>query len=435
MSAVAELLRRRNTLKVLQFHKVPFLDRRLLAMIIRACPHVEMVGIYDCPLVHFGDVTCLLDLIHEVNRNRAQLDLPRIGAFDFCPSYHEGMPFQHPWADGYVLSWAPIELEITQRGSFAIVLKAFMKAKAMKLDLLFSKSASFVKFLLRIPNYSLAMAGFLDACHRLVDQNRRGRRAGPIERTRTIYDLLKPVRMGLDKEAANHYPDKVGSISHVCSSCGYEMLREFFTDDARRQRRHVRICAACILFIRLDSDVGQLRPEKREMLGKLFPNWEANAFNKDAPLAGAARGLVMLYTTDNVRPPTPNPVMQANGYVVDPPYEEPLLRDNKRTQDSLQGLPSLQELVESEEYRGPWSRLQREGRGLDMYTRVVWRLRDQGARVPTTGRLVSDARLDGGFPDHPLERQPPTEMLKCKPCTGVSKLTALETLVYNKGWI
>lgn len=48
---------------MLHFEKTPFLDRRVLAAVLRACPNLTMLGVYDCPLIHFGDVICILDMI------------------------------------------------------------------------------------------------------------------------------------------------------------------------------------------------------------------------------------------------------------------------------------------------------------------------------------------------------------------------------------
>ncbi|OAQ83319.1 ribosomal protein L36 [Purpureocillium lilacinum] len=398
MRKFGKILERSNTLTVLHFHKVPFLDRRLLAIILRACSKVEMLGVYGCPLVHFGDIICLLDLIHEINRDRRANDQPTVKALDFCPEFHRGMSSHQPHrAEAYGLSWGPLCLETVQRGVLCLVLKAFMKAKAMKLDLLFSKEGALLSYLLKLPQNELSMATFLDACHRLVGQHKR-RSKGENAQKQLMYDLLKPVRVGLEKvgnDWSSYYIDRMGKSFYFCSSCGYEVVKEFFLAGASRQMpAHARTCAGCMLQAELDLDKGQLRPEKRALLDNLFPDWNKQAFNNEAPLAAASRALINLKTTESVRTQTP-----AAGLAYT------FVRDRKRTFDSLQGLPSLSELLEGPESKQPWRIARHEANGLDMYSRVLWRLRTEG--VPVTEKGKAWPRFDDRLPDHVHECQPP----------------------------
>ncbi|PNY24541.1 Uncharacterized protein TCAP_05534 [Tolypocladium capitatum] len=437
--AVNKIFEQRAGIKVLYFQKTPHLDRRILAVILRACPRVEMIGIYDCPLIHFGDVLCLLDLIHEINLKRREGNLPVIKALDFFPRYHEGMPYQHPWAETYGLTWGPQKLDIVQRGFFCIVLKAFMKAKAMNLDLLFSKGNAFCHFLFKVPNYSLAVPSFLDAMYRLVDLQRAKKGSIDDERKQVTYDLLKPVRIDLEENISHDWPhwycNIMGRYLFFCSSCGYEMLEEFFTAAARDSQPHTRVCAGCLLQLTLDEEGDHLKKKKTATLTKLFPAWHWNCFNHDAPLSAAARGIISLKSTVSERPDPPGIIVNSEGDLVRPPFERPLVRDNKVHSDSLQNLPSLADLVEDPEVAKLWTTVNHQTNNLDMYSRLVRRLREENQHVRGHGLAFENTRFDGGMPDHVEERQPPRVLQQFRLSHSFSNVVKLETMVYNNGWL
>lgn len=435
-----KIFEKQALIRVLHFQKTPFLDRRIVAIILRSCPHVEMIGIYDCPLIHFGDVLCLLDLIHEINKERRRKGLPLIKAFDFFPRFYGGMPYQHATADTYGLTWGPDSLEIVQRGFFGIILKAFMKARTMKLDLLFGKGQAFCDFLYNVPNYTLAVVTFLDALHRYVDLQRR-RNPSENESKQAIYDMLKPVRLGLERVESDWphwYTQIMGNRNIFCSSCGYEMLQEFFTALSRRDRPLTRVCAGCLLQRRLDLEIDHLKREKGHILDSLLPGHDGLQFNKDAPLGQGARGLIRLESTVSKRPPSPLIFVSDEGDVHAPQYTEPLLRDNKVHYDSLQSLPGLGEVVGGAAFAAKWAEAMDRCRKLDMYSRLVRRVSQEsdgamGGRKPR----LSDRRMDGGMPDHVDERQPPRLQVKSKhPLShSFSSIVELEKHLYNKGWL
>ncbi|RCI12299.1 hypothetical protein L249_0276 [Ophiocordyceps polyrhachis-furcata BCC 54312] len=440
---VKNIFIRRSALRVLYFNKVPMLDRRMLAVILRACPLVEMVGVYNCPLIHFGDVICLLDLIHEVNGQRRKDGNPIISAFDFYPRYHRGMPFQHPRANTYGLTWGPDSRDVVQRGFFAIVLKAFMKAKALRLGLLFDKGMAFRDFLYTAPNYSLAVPVFLDALYRISDLRYENRTGKEDEFKQAMYDLVKPVRLGLelpDHDAERWYPKILGKYLVFCSSCGYEMLEEFFTAAVRSDAPpHRRLCAGCILSRRLDREDDHLKQRKMQVLNHLFPKHEAKCFNQDAPLGYEAAGLIRLKTREVERPPSPPVVVNADGHPYQPAYREALVRDNKVCLDSLQNLPSLGDIVQGEEFKTMWYNAFGDGHYVDMYSRLCRRLcdesRDEEAQdIKTTRKVDMRRRVDGGMPDHPEERQPP-KPVGVMASHSFSSVIELETYVYDKGWL
>ncbi|PHH66981.1 hypothetical protein CDD81_4376 [Ophiocordyceps australis] len=396
----------RSVLRVLYLCKIPLLDRRIVAIILRACPNIQMVGIYDCPLIHFGDVICLLDLIHQVNSKRRKQKFPLITSFDFFPRYHCGMPFQHECAETYGLTWAPHALEPIQRGFFAILLKAFMKAKRMKLDL-FDKGKSWRDFLSRVPNYSLAVPAFLDALYRQVDwQAQRREKRSERVKNQILFDLLKPVRLGLDEnivyETQFHGKQQCEIAFWFCASCGYEMLSQFFSQDYQGARPTSRFCAGCDLQSVLDREEDHLKQAKLAVLRTLFPDWQPRDFNVDAPLAPAATGIIKLKSIAT-KPPLSSVAERNWGLKMD---DSMLVRDYKSHNDSLQRIPSLQELVGSDSLP-LWTLAIGAAKAKDIYARVVYAMRIQCTRVQDDGtHVVLTRRADGALPDHAEECQP-----------------------------
>lgn len=339
-----------------------------------------MLGIYDCPLLHFGDVLCLLDLIHEVNRQRRRDKLPQVTALDFyphnrCTSFGNG--------DCATVTRDSVDLDVLQRGFYAVLLKAFAKAKSMNLGLLFTEGKAFRSYLFQIPNPPLSVLSFLDAIERHTELKRIGRFWENNHR-KTIYDVLKPVRLGLEPALENDWPDwyctVMGDHLVFCSSCGYEMLREFFTAGARRMRPHRRVCAACTLQHLLDKEPHGMREEKLGAISTLLPGWKREHFNKDAPLCLGSNGLVKLRSTASKRPEV-NPLQEnANGTMGVRSYMEALVRDNKINHDSMQGLPTLEELVVGDEQGELWRGFFHKCNDEDVYARAKRRLRDETAK-------------------------------------------------------
>ncbi|KAH6900309.1 hypothetical protein B0T10DRAFT_542596 [Thelonectria olida] len=343
--------RRGNMTQVLYLMNIPMLDRRLVAIILRACPQVTMVGIYDCPLIHFGDVIALLDLIHEINTERELKNLPKIKSLDFFPHYNSGIPYDHPSAAAYGVTWSEIPAEIAQRGIFRIILEAFLKAKEMKINLLFDEGKAFRNYLSKLPLLPMAVECFLDGLHRYCSlmQSRSSNGSAAKE---AMFDILKSVRLGIkdmSSDSQNWYGDIMGKHLFFCSSCGHDMVEEFFTGHVReRCRPHTRVCAGCQLRNAMDTETHHQKKAQRDALSRLFKHWNPKDFNEDAPIHRSGETLLKLRTTENVRPLTPGMQVGMNGQLFQPRFMHELVRDNKIHDDSMQNLPTLIELMSEE---------------------------------------------------------------------------------------
>ncbi|KAG5788834.1 hypothetical protein H9Q69_012100 [Fusarium xylarioides] len=364
---LTNIFNRRTNIRVLHFQKTPLLDRRLLACILRACPHITTIGIYQCPLIHFGDIICLLDLIHEVNLNRSSQSLPLVEALDFYPLYQAGMPFKVPAAEkltkaekhrgmepaarethGYGITWTHMNLEVVQRGVFAILLKAVLKTRKLGIRLLMDKDAAFMKYLSDIPMLPGIIFQFLDGLYRYLDLKEAGSEDHAALR-RAKYDMILAVRTGLEPLYRNSldpaYDDTRKVTSLFCRSCGYKMLDIFFCTPPIRNRPDPQDCAGCTLQGLLDHQSDHQKHHDINLMGRfLEKDWDRKGFNVDAPVHDDGQELLSLHTRKTTND-LPLMVLLPNGDFDRPSLQEQLICEHKKNNDCLQGLATLQELL------------------------------------------------------------------------------------------
>lgn len=406
MTAIAQ---RSHLIEVLQFHKTPLLDRKLIAIILRACPHVKMLGIYECPLLHLGDVVYLLDLIREVNMERDRQSLPRVESLDFYPRYHAGMPYEtRNEFETYGFSWLPKDNDTAQRGVLAIVMLAVLKSRHMKVKLLMDRDAAFMTYLLNLPMVPGKVCAFLDGLYRFLDlKEKRSKDENAVKQA--MYDLLKAVRSGLQplkRDWVKYYIQKMGKSFAFCCSCGYEFLPEFFDNGEIGHQPQRRICSACILRGRLNSEEDHLKQQTMSIMAGFYPEWRPNAFNVNAPLLELGHDLAHFKTAKAEADPNPQ-IILPNGEIYWEQREEPLLRNQKFHFDSVQGLPTLATLLNATVEQ------QLDARDAALFVdarrtlSLVWRLCYPGVLLikppPTLAGMIS-AR---GCPDHYDEDQGP----------------------------
>ncbi|KAF5629255.1 hypothetical protein F52700_7573 [Fusarium sp. NRRL 52700] len=364
---LTNIFNRRTNTRVLHFQKTPLLDRRLLACILRACPHVTTLGIYQCPLIHFGDIICLLDLIHEVNLKRSSQSLPLVEALDFYPLYQAGMPFKVPAAEkltkaekrcgmeptarethGYGITWANMDLEVVQRGVFAILLKTVLKARKMGIRLLMDKDAAFMKYLSDIPMLPGIIFQFLDGLYLYLDMKEAGSKDHTAMR-RAKYDMILAVRTGLQLPCRNSrdpsYDETRKVTSLFCRSCGYKMLDIFFCPRVIQNRTDPQDCAGCTLQGLLDHQCDHQKQHDINLMGTfLEKDWDPKGFNVDAPVHDDGQELLSLHTRKTTND-LPLMVPLPNGDFERPSLQEQLVCEHKKNNDCLQGLATLQDLL------------------------------------------------------------------------------------------
>ncbi|PTB68858.1 hypothetical protein BBK36DRAFT_1192222 [Trichoderma citrinoviride] len=395
MEGLLTLMREIHTvstyIEVVHLHDVPLVDRRMLATILRGMPHVVQVGVYRCPLVHFGDLIPILDLIYDINTGRRKKKLPAIKGFDFYPNFEDGMPYQHENAATYGLAWCPLLMDVGQRGFYGILLKAVMKAKALDLGQLFDKDGALMDWMAKVPNVPLGPYCFLDALYRYLEVEDEDP-DGNDKRTQATYDLLKPTRIAfepyLSLDWPLYYTKKMGS-KFFCSSCGYETFREFFPGRAKLLPAYLRTCSACILQRALDEERGHGRAWKLDLLDSVCFLWQPESFNLDAPLYDNGAGLIRLESTETERPND----------------SSALMRDNKFPFDSLVGVPSLEAVAKGSIMACLWTEAVAFAFRYDLQRRGILELRHQYHRRWNGVPAFPPTREDGGAPDHQDELQ------------------------------
>ncbi|RGP58605.1 hypothetical protein FLONG3_11423, partial [Fusarium longipes] len=402
MHLLFAIINRCHVIEVLHFHKNPLLDRRLLAIILRACPHVKMLGIYECPLMHFGDVIFLLDLIHEINLERDEKGLPRVESLDFYPRYHAGVPYKTEWDfETHGLIWKHEDNGMVQRGVLTILMLAVLKSRKMNIGLLMDENAAFMTYLSNIPMVPGKVFAFLDGLYRFLDLKASGSKDENATK-QAMYDLLKAVRGGLEelKHDWPKYYNKMGDGLSFCRSCGYEFLREFFTHHEIGRLHHEMTCSGCILRRRLDDEDDHQKRWSKEIMAPFYPEWNRTDFNPEAPIIAHGRDLVRFRTSKAVRDPTPLGYYLPNGDFMQPDTTIEKVRDQKFHFDSIQGLPSLAALL------GSGEEIRQKARDVALMADTERTLALYGmASFYKFHEDVRDAILELGNPDHYDEHQ------------------------------
>ncbi|KAI1091675.1 hypothetical protein F5B19DRAFT_493246 [Rostrohypoxylon terebratum] len=80
------LLVRAKYVKILHIHCVPTIDTQMAREILKALPNLEVLGIYNCELLHFGTTTSLQNMMQWYNDTSGKAPVK----FDFYPFYYTG---------------------------------------------------------------------------------------------------------------------------------------------------------------------------------------------------------------------------------------------------------------------------------------------------------------------------------------------------------
>ncbi|CAG1959168.1 unnamed protein product [Fusarium graminearum] len=406
MHLLFAIAKRSHLVEVLHFHKTPLLDRRLLAIILRACPHVKMIGIYECPMLHLGDVIFLLDLIHEVNEERKAKYLPPVEALDFYPRYHAGRPYKTTREfETYGFTWKVENNEEVQRGVLTVIMQAVLKSREMKIKLLMDENAAFMTFLSNIPMVPGKVFAFLDGLYRLLDlKSVKSKDQNAMKQAK--YDVLKAVRSGLvsHKRDNRNYYLEMGTKFYFCASCGYEFLFEFFHPNNRFATQFDNwLCTGCILRSKLDEEADHQKLWSKDIMTGFYPDWKPTEFNADAPILDNGQDLVRFKTDKAERDPLPSQALLPDGNFYQPSNGNQLVRDLKRHYDSVQGLPTLTTLLKADGLRQKArdaALIADSERSLALYLRTYPHLRDPSMR-PTLVSMIHEI----GAPNHYDEDQ------------------------------
>jgi hypothetical protein len=351
---------------------------------------VTTVGIYDCPLLGFSDISDILDIIFVVNKERLAKGLPEIDSLDWSPKHEAGMPFKSEGAAEYGISWDPYDLNMFQRGFYGILLRAFMKSESMGIKLLFDKDCAFRDFLFRVPNLPFGVPMFLDGLYRYLDLIKggaelQGKRKHALRRA--IFDILKPVRMqiedGWSRDHPKWYQFRMGVDKNFCSVCGYETLPQFHI------AHDTQMCAVCRMQDLLDRENHGLRRDKIKCIDALVKAQDSNMPNEDQSNEGQ-------HPVIQDEPNEEAPILEAASGLLKK------LRASTRRQNEISwaNLPTLAELAVDNEaiHRRTWCSFYEQCDRLDVWTRTMRFCIRNGFPTCQDKETVD-------MPDHVFERQ------------------------------
>ena len=231
---------------------------------IKNLPNLEMIGVYNCGLVHIGSVTLILDVIAEVTAGtNRHIDL------DIAPRRHRG-PYRTQDREGeFGITWQAIGLT-AQIGLGKILLESHLKAKALDIDL-FSRGRAFRHWLENIPLPPKWVAQTLDAIMNMADWAPRG--LDRMQHRTLASDLCAAITQGIGRHYIWMKPE-LWIWSGWCSKCRYSMPIYFFDAGQRSRLASQRVCEGCQLTYACDREVDHMKRGRSAAVCRLFPDLE-----------------------------------------------------------------------------------------------------------------------------------------------------------------
>jgi hypothetical protein len=132
----------------LQLHRIPFLTTQLLTLLIPKMRALQVLGIYNCPLIHIGNTLELLGII----KMDKPLEKEKQISLDFYPNYHQGPPCTaggESWTGTYAVTWDNWGAD-SRLAIWALVARILPQAQKQDIDFV-SKGTMFRKWLDKTP--------------------------------------------------------------------------------------------------------------------------------------------------------------------------------------------------------------------------------------------------------------------------------------------
>ncbi|KAM3069344.1 hypothetical protein ACMFMG_010847 [Clarireedia jacksonii] len=124
-----------DCLQNVQFHRVPFISCHVLELLIPQMRKLEVLGIYQCELIHLGEGLALLDIIKTDRLRGCETQI----ALDWFPKYHQGpteedMKVGTPYS--YGVSWddAGFVVSDTRIAIWQLVTGIILQARMQEVD-------------------------------------------------------------------------------------------------------------------------------------------------------------------------------------------------------------------------------------------------------------------------------------------------------------
>ncbi|KAI2604665.1 hypothetical protein GGR54DRAFT_644364 [Hypoxylon sp. NC1633] len=269
------------SMRVLHLHSVPNLDVSVIELFLGGLPNLQVLGIYNCELMHFGETVPLLRMIIDRNFNRRKSFV----RCDFHPKYYPGPQRR---ADGRRGEYGVIPgdqgLVETRRAIAAVLRTAIPMALENGIDW-FTPGTGMRKFLDRIPFALGTIRYILEALYNIHTWSNGmlhpgGDLAIPPQRHRltglmelALYnDLVLAVHgRAMDRVTLERMTTVRGNLALIrCAFC-YTGLPTYFYASESPFRTAAQIeCTGCRLRKLLDRHVENYYPEKKRLVRILF---------------------------------------------------------------------------------------------------------------------------------------------------------------------
>ncbi|KAI1759556.1 hypothetical protein GGR53DRAFT_527149 [Hypoxylon sp. FL1150] len=294
---------RGSQMKILHFHGMPYLDVAVLRRCLRHLPNLEVLGIHNCELLHFGTT---IDVLKQVITHNNEPGVKHLRS-DFSPYYYTGPDRRSKWYTGeYGVIPSDQGTVETPRAMAAILSTAIPLALDNGIDW-FTPGTGMRQFLERIPFELGTVRYILEAIYNIYNFEKGV--------TKPKYDLGKESQLPSYLREALHdamrqtlYSDLVLAVhgksmasralcntmslgTHFylmkCVYCKTHLPSFFFTKESARRHVDQIECCGCQLHTQLAFHIDNFFQQKQDALFLLFKSPRLPYTSTEAYLYGS----------------------------------------------------------------------------------------------------------------------------------------------------
>ncbi|KAF3057417.1 hypothetical protein GL218_06297 [Daldinia childiae] len=277
---------RGHHIKILHLHSVPNFDIPLLKKCLERMPNLEILGVYNCVLLHFGEIIPFLKAIIAHNKKPGS----KFVRSDFSPVYYPGLPVGSEGRTGeYGVIPSDQGLIDTRRAIVAVLRKVVSLALKNNIDW-FTPGTAMRQYLERIPFALGSLRYILEACYNIyyhenglyypyykemlalnlpIDNNEPRHEAMRC----TVYnDLILAVEgkpMQRDRLVALITSEGFSKLI-VCAFCATPLPAYFYTQESINRHPSQVQCCGCQLGTQLEHHVDNFFQERKGVMHLLF---------------------------------------------------------------------------------------------------------------------------------------------------------------------
>ncbi|KAI1459574.1 hypothetical protein F4805DRAFT_455739 [Annulohypoxylon moriforme] len=272
---------RGQSIKILHLHSIPNIDLSMLKLALRCLPNLEVLGIYNCELLHFGATVPVLDAVITHNRESGRSPI----RVDFSPYYYFGV---HNEATGEKIGeYGVIPSDLgtikTRKAVVSILRVAVRMAIANGIDW-FTPGTGMRLFLDRLPWAVGSIRYILESLYNLYYLD-AGFYGSPTDNSPWMnamrHTLWNDLVLGVHGRAmARHeldfiMTDGAGNLDLLrCGWCEEELPYYFYTRDWTNAEPAGIQCSGCELGDQLHTHVDNFYQQKKHLVEKFLLSGE-----------------------------------------------------------------------------------------------------------------------------------------------------------------